>query len=243
MKKQQARRSKAPSLTQIAALLATSSFAAMLAGPAYAQSAAAPAAADAAKKEEKSDIVSLDRIVVTATSGAKSKLRSSVSVTDLDQDTIKDLGARTEAEVLMLIPGIRTDAAAGPGGNSNISVRGIPVSSGGSKFVQLQEDGLPTVQFGDMNFANNDYWIRFDNNVANVQTLRGGSASVFASHAPGAVINYISKTGKTPGGSIDPRCQLQRDPRRRRLRKQDRSGPVLPRGRLLPLRRRRPQDR
>lgn len=144
----------------------------------------------------------LDEVVVTSSSTAKSKMRSSVSVTDVDQDAVKDFGARTEAEVLLLIPGIRTEATAGPGGNANISVRGLPISSGGSKYVQIQEDGLPTVQFGDMMFSNNDYWTRFDNSVDRIQTLRGGSSSVYASHAPGAVINYISKTGKEAGGSI-----------------------------------------
>ena len=144
----------------------------------------------------------LDEVVVTSTSTAKSKMRSSVSVTDVDQEQIKDFGARSESEILTLIPGIRTDPASGPGGNANITVRGLPIASGGSKYVQIQEDGLPIVQFGDMNFGNNDYWTRFDNNVDSIQTLRGGSASVYASHAPGAVLNYISKTGKEPGGSI-----------------------------------------
>jgi outer membrane receptor protein involved in Fe transport len=198
MKKTLQRRANAPALSQLASLIATSSFAALLSGPAAAQ---APAAAEA-KKEDKPDAVGLERIVITATSQQRSKMRSSVSVTDVDQEQIKDFGARTEAEVLLLIPGVRTEATAGPGGNSNISVRGLPISSGGSKYVQLQEDGLPTVQFGDMNFSNNDYWIRFDNNVDSIQTLRGGSSSVFASHAPGAVINYISKTGKIGGGGI-----------------------------------------
>jgi outer membrane receptor protein involved in Fe transport len=199
MNKHPTGRAKLPRMTPIAAMLATTSFATMLALPAFAQSTQAPAAAtDAAK----TDAVGLERIVITATSQAKSKLRSSVSVTDVDQEQVKDFAARTEAEVLLLIPGIRTDSTAGPAGNSNISVRGLPISSGGSKYVQLQEDGLPTVQFGDMNFSNNDYWIRFDNNVDSIQTLRGGSSSVFASHAPGAIINYISKTGKQQGGSV-----------------------------------------
>jgi outer membrane receptor protein involved in Fe transport len=195
MKKIRTQRPNGHNLTRIAALLASSAFTAMLAAPAQAQSTAPAAGA-------KDDAIGLDRIVVTATSQLKSKMRSSVSVTDVDQDQIKDFGARTEAEVLLLIPGIRTDSTAGPGGNANISVRGLPIASGGSKYVQLQEDGLPTVQFGDMNFSNNDYWTRFDNNVDHIQTLRGGSSSVFASHAPGAVINYISKTGKEQGGSI-----------------------------------------
>ena len=179
-------RPSGPRLTTLVAMLATSALASWVATPALAQQAAA------AKSD---DVGNLNRVVITATSQAKSKLRSSVSVTDVDQDVIKDFGAHTEAEVLLLIPGIRTDTTAGPGGNANISVRGLPISSGGSKYVQLQEDGLPTVQFGDMNFGNNDYWTRFDNNVDSLQTLRGGSSSVFASHAPGSVINYISKTG------------------------------------------------
>lgn len=200
MKKSLNRRPSGPKLTHIAALLASSAFATLLSAPVHAQQqgAATPADTPAAK----GDVVGLDRVVVTATSGKKSKMRSSVSVTDVDQEQVKDFGVRSEAEVLLLIPGIRTEPTAGPGGNSNISVRGLPIASGGSKYVQLQEDGLPTVQFGDMNFSNNDYWIRFDNNVDRIQTLRGGSSSVFASHAPGAVINYISKTGKESGGSI-----------------------------------------
>jgi len=184
--------------TQVAALIASSAFAAMLSGAVHAQQTAP----ETTTAEDKKDTTNMNRVVVTATSAPKSKMRSSVSVTDIDSDRIKDFGARTEAEVLLLIPGIRTDSTAGSGGNANISVRGLPIASGGSKFVQLQEDGLPVVQFGDMNFGNNDYFIRFDNSVDTIQTLRGGSASVFASHAPGAVINYLSKTGKQKGGSI-----------------------------------------
>lgn len=196
-------RANQPRPTRMAALVATA-FAAVLANSAHAQTAA-PTGGNQASD------VGLDRMVITATSNARSKMRSSVSVTDIDQEQIKNFGVQSEAEVLLLIPGIRTEANAGPGGNANITVRGLPIASGGSKYVQLQEDGLPTVQFGDMNFSNNDYWIRFDNNVESVQTLRGGSSSVFASHAPGAVINYISKTGKEPGGSIGLKRGLNYD--------------------------------
>ncbi len=224
----------APALTRIAALVASSAFASLLAPAVHAQQAAAPA--PAGPSTQSADATNLERIVITATSQAKSKLRSSVSVTDVDQEQIKNFGARTEAEVMLLIPGIRTDATAGPGGNANISVRGLPIASGGSKYVQLQEDGLPTVQFGDMNFSNNDYWIRFDNNVDSIQTLRGGSSSVFASHAPGAV-HQLHQQDRQAGrrrGRPDARPQLRRDPLRRQLRRQAGAGPVLPLRRLLP---------
>ncbi len=188
----------------IAALIASSSFAALMSGQVYAQEAPAtegpvtPGAGVASAP----DALGMNRVVVTGTAQGKSKMRSSVSVTDIDQQQAVDFAPRSEAELLHLIPGIRAESSAGPGGNSNITVRGLPISSGGSKFVQLQEDGLPVVEFGDMNFGNNDYFIRFDSNVDHIETLRGGSAAVFASHAPGAVINYISKTGEEEGGSL-----------------------------------------
>ena len=178
---------------------------ATLSAPAFAQDTApaaapatpAPAAAATATPDD-----ALNTIVVTASGGDKTRIKSSISVTSLNQNLIKNFSPHSEAEVLRLIPGIQTSGTAGPGGNANIGVRGIPVSTGGSEYVQLQEDGLPTVLFGDMQFGNNDYWVRFDNNVERVEAVRGGSASTFASQAPGAVINYISKTGVTEGGEV-----------------------------------------
>lgn len=143
-----------------------------------------------------------DEIVVTASSGERSRFRSSISVTQLSNEAITNFTPRSEAEVLRNIPGLQPSDTAGPGGNANIGVRGIPVSTGGSEYVALQEDGLPTVLFGDINFGNNDYWLRFDQNVQRVEAVRGGSASTFSSQAPGAVINYLSKTGDKAGGQV-----------------------------------------
>ncbi|WP_408586979.1 TonB-dependent receptor domain-containing protein [Novosphingobium sp.] len=169
---------------------------AMIAVPAIAQDAAATPA-DAAASDG-----SLDQIVVTASGRDKTQLNSSVSVSSISAETIQSLKPSSEAEVFRMIPGIQVAGTSGPGGNSNIAVRGLPVATGGSPFVQIQEDGLPTVLFGDIQFGNNDYWTHFDATVANVEGVRGGSASTFASQAPGAVINYISQTGKTEGGFI-----------------------------------------
>ncbi len=170
------------------------------AGSAYAQDAAAPAPADTAAAQQQGSF--LDEIVVTAVPTSRSKMQSSVSVTDISAESVQNLAPRSEAEVFRLIPGIRAESTAGPGGNSNITVRGLPLASGGSKYVQLQEDGVPVVEFGDIAFGNNDYWTRYDLTVDRVQAIRGGSASTFASQAPGAVINYVSKTGEKAGGEV-----------------------------------------
>lgn len=143
-----------------------------------------------------------EAIVVTASSAGRTAQNSSISVSQISQDAIVNFTPRSQAEVLRAIPGLNVQDTAGPGGNANIGVRGIPVSTGGSEYVGLQEDGLPVVLFGDMQFGNNDYWVRFDNNVDRVEAVRGGSASTFSSQAPGAVINYVSKTGTTEGGEV-----------------------------------------
>ncbi len=144
----------------------------------------------------------LDEIVVTASGGDRTLIDSAISVTSVSAETIANFKPTSESEIYRLIPGIQAAGTAGPGGNSNIAVRGLPVATGGSPFVQLQEDGLPTVLFGDIQFGNNDYWTRYDASVERLESVRGGGATTFASQAPGAVINYISNTGQKAGGYI-----------------------------------------
>jgi outer membrane receptor protein involved in Fe transport len=163
---------------------------ALLAGTsAMAQEAPAEAAVDTAD------------IVVTAVSKGQNKLDTSISVSSLSQETIANSAPRSVAELFRNLPGIRSESSGGEG-NANISVRGLPVASGGSKFLQLQEDGLPVLEFGDIAFGNADIFLRSDFNVQRVESVRGGSASTFASNAPGGVINLISKTGEKEGGSV-----------------------------------------
>jgi outer membrane receptor protein involved in Fe transport len=140
-------------------------------------------------------------IIVTATARGQNRIESSISVSTIGEDTIVRLAPPSAADLIRQIPGIRSEASGGEG-NANIAVRGLPVSTGGARYIQLQEDGLPILEFGDIIFGNADNFLRADRNVARVEAVRGGSASTFASNAPGAVINFISKTGKQEGGAI-----------------------------------------
>lgn len=163
-----------------------------LASPAFAQEA------DPATTE---DSLGLDEIIVTATPRAGNRLETSVSVSSLDDQAVADAAPRTTAEIFRQIPGIRSESTGGDG-NANIAVRGLPVASGGAKFLQLQEDGLPVMQFGDIAFGNADIFLRADQTVKTIQAVRGGSASTLASNAPGGVINFVSKDGSQEGGTI-----------------------------------------
>ena len=151
-------------------------------------------ASDAAAAEE-------IEIIVTAVARGQNRIESSVSVSTIGAEAIADLAAPSSADLIRQIPGIRSEASGGEG-NANIAVRGIPVSTGGARYIQLQEDGLPILEFGDIIFGNADNFLRADRSVARVEAVRGGSASTFASNAPGAVINFISKTGQQEGGAI-----------------------------------------
>ncbi|MBK8623288.1 MAG: TonB-dependent receptor [Saprospiraceae bacterium] len=143
----------------------------------------------------------LNEIVVTGVSDPRSTLESSISITTLKQKDILNSVPRTTAEIFRTIPGVRSESSGGEG-NSNITVRGVPVSAGGSRYLLIQEDGLPVLQFGDIAFGTQDQFLRFDNTVGRIEAVRGGSASVLASNSPAGIINFISKTGTEQGGSV-----------------------------------------
>jgi len=147
------------------------------------------------------EATSLDDVVITGLVNPRSKVRSSVSITSLDVQQVQQAAPRSTAEIFRTIPGIRSESSGGEG-NSNIAVRGVPISSGGSKYLQIQEDGLPVLLYGDIAFSTADIFTRFDGNVARIEAIRGGSASTLASNSPGGIINFISKTGKTEGGTL-----------------------------------------
>lgn len=143
----------------------------------------------------------LEDVVVTGTGNPKASIKASVSISTLKTKDVEKASPRSTAEIFRTIPGIRSESSGGEG-NSNITVRGIPVSAGGSRYLLIQEDGLPVLQFGDIAFATQDQFVRYDSNVGRIEALRGGSASVLASNSPAGIINFISKDGKKEGGSV-----------------------------------------
>ncbi|UFH31614.1 TonB-dependent receptor [Chryseobacterium sp. C-71] len=149
----------------------------------------------------------IDEVVITGNSNPKNSIKTSTSISTLKSADIINSAPRTTAEIFRTIPGIRAESSGGEG-NSNITVRGVPVSAGGSRYLLIQEDGLPVMQFGDIAFGTQDQFTRFDSFVSRVEALRGGSASVFASNSPAGIINFITKTGEQEGGSITQQIGL-----------------------------------
>lgn len=154
--------------------------------------------------------IDFERIVVTGVAKGTTVMASSVSVSSFTAEQLESTTPRTTAEAFRAIPGVRSESSGGEG-NANIAVRGLPVASGGAKFLQLQEDGLPILQFGDIAFGNADIFLRLDSTMQSVESIRGGSSSTLASNAPGGVINIISKTGHQESGSVSTTFGLDYD--------------------------------
>jgi outer membrane receptor protein involved in Fe transport len=172
------------------------------AAPSLAQTVqpAAPAA-PAAPADAAQDSINFDRVVVTGSTVLRTKMKQSVSVSNIDPDQLANTVSSSATEVLRAVPGLRAESTGGEG-NANLGVRGLPMSDGGGRYVQLQEDGLPILLFGDISFATADQFLRADNNLDSIDVLRGGSASTLSTNSPGAIVNFLSRNGKAGGGAI-----------------------------------------
>lgn len=160
---------------------------------------AAPAIAQA--QDEADEVEYGDEIIVTGVAKATTQFQSSASVSSLPSEDIQNLAPRSINELFRAIPGVKSEDTGGDA-NANIKVRGLPIASGGSRYLSLQENGFPTLLVGDVAFSTADSYLRVDNTIGSVQSIRGGSASTQAPNAAGGIINLISRKPTERGGSI-----------------------------------------
>jgi len=128
-------------------------------------------------------------------------MRSSSSLSTLDEDQIQLAAPTSAADLFRSIPGIHSEASGGEG-NANVTARGIPISAGGSRYIGFQEDGVPVLLNGDTSFVTPDMFMRVDDALDHVEAVRGGSAGILGSNSPAGIINFITKTGTEEGGSV-----------------------------------------
>lgn len=140
------------------------------------------------------DLLQLDEVVLTGSSNPKKKIESSVAITTMNAKQIESQASQSTADLLTSIPGFLVETSGGETGN-NLFARGIP-SAGAYEYVQFQEDGLPVFEDGALQFANIDNFQRTDLTIKRLEAVKGGSASIYSSGAPGGIINFISKTGQ-----------------------------------------------
>lgn len=139
------------------------------------------------------DPLGMEEIIVTGTATEVQKLQSSFAVTTVNAPEIERKDPLSTADLLQAIPGFHVEASGGVGGN-NVFARGLP-QDGSFRFVALHEDGLPVFESPELPFLNVDELHRLDETIRTMEGVRGGTGSIFASNAPGGVINFVSRTG------------------------------------------------
>ncbi|WP_074937951.1 TonB-dependent receptor [Algibacter lectus] len=155
-----------------------------------------------------SDLLSLHTVIITGNFTPTIQLESSTSVSTLNTKDLKQIVPQGTANLLQNIPGTFVDASAGEV-FTRVYMRGISAAAEddmGWYYVSLQEDDLP-VSLVQHSYYGPDLFHRADLMTANVEALRGGSASITAMNAPGGVYNFISR--QTNSKELTGEAQLQ----------------------------------
>jgi outer membrane receptor protein involved in Fe transport len=137
------------------------------------------------------DPLELQTLVVTGTQTPRINIESSVALTTLTPEEIQQAAPRSTTEMLRYVPGFTRVESSGGEVNENISMRGIL----GVEYVMFMEDGLPVFPTMHTFFMNADNLFRADENLDRMEVVRGGASALFGSNTPGAIINFINKTG------------------------------------------------
>ena len=134
-----------------------------------------------------------DIIVVGTAGGGSLRQEAAFAVTRIDTDQIEQLAPAATADVLKLVPGLTVETSGGKNG-ANIFVRGYP-SGGDAEYVTFQTDGVPFFPPATLSFLENSQLYRLDETIAQVEAVRGGTGSLFASGQPGVTINLVQREG------------------------------------------------
>lgn len=148
----------------------------------------------------KPELLRMNETVTTGAFNPFTKLESSVAITTLSPKEIDTESPQSTADLLKAVPGFYVESSGGEGEN-NLFARGLP-ADGSYRYTSLQEDGTQIYEASALDFANADNFIRLDATLGRIEAVRGGSASTFASDAPGGIVNFVSKTGGARWGGV-----------------------------------------
>ena len=114
-----------------------------------------------------------------------------MAISTLTPELIAQAAPRSTTEMLRYVPGFTRVESSGGEVNENITMRGIL----GVEYVMFMEDGLPVFPTMHTFFMNADNLFRPDENIEQMEVVRGGSSALYGSNTPGAIANFINKTG------------------------------------------------
>lgn len=143
----------------------------------------------------------LEDVVVTGVARATEAFQTSYAVSSVGEARIVRQTVANTADLIGRLPGFFAEASGGES-NNNISPRGLPGSLG-TRFIAIQEDGMPFFLDPNEIYLNGDSFLRADIMVERVEAVRSGPGPIFASNAPGGLINAITRKGTDhPEGAL-----------------------------------------
>ena len=179
-------------------VLGAAALAAVLAGTATAQTGSAAGADD--------EQGLIEEIIVTATYRETSLMDTAVSISAVDADAIRQLGATDVLGLYRSLPGV--NAAGGPTGSNRIAIRGVTSQTGQTSTrqtaatvaVYVDETPMtsalgPIRQFGGSLF-----------DVQRVEVLKGPQGTLFGEGSQGGTVRYIYNEPDASG--LDYRVQV-----------------------------------
>ncbi|MFZ4602185.1 MAG: TonB-dependent receptor [Caulobacterales bacterium] len=150
-----------------------------------------PAPRAASPSTAPGQVIGGDIIVTGRRPGDKlRKSQAAFAVTVIGETRLASLAPIGLADVLKLTPGFWVESSGGEASN-NVRARGVPLD--GYASIAVLEDGLSVQHDAGLAFLNPDQVLRPSIGIARVEVLRGGTAAIAASQAPGGALNVISR--------------------------------------------------
>ncbi|CAN5428145.1 TonB-dependent receptor [soil metagenome] len=145
---------------------------------------------DAARAQSSPQV--LPDLVVTADRTSEPIGRTGSSISIVKSDTIATSNPTSLVDALRTVPGLDITETGGPGGTTNIRMRG---GNTGQTLVMI--DGIrindPTAASGDYDFA-----MFVPSSIDRIEVLKGPQSALYGSDAMSGVINIITKKGSGP---------------------------------------------
>jgi iron complex outermembrane receptor protein len=135
----------------------------------------------------------LEEVIVTGTSKARTDLKTPLVATSIDSDKLQSLMANGPADILSTIPALKAEGGGGEVA-ANVFVAGLP-SGGQYQFTPLEFNGIQVIGSMGLNSSAPDVYYRTDLGIDRLEFVRGGVSNLFGGGGIGGLINYIDKTG------------------------------------------------
>ena len=133
----------------------------------------------------------LEEIVISSSRKAVRKIQATTAINSVGAKEMAIIQPESFTEAIQNTPGVTIDETQGRKGGFNI--RGFP---GGAIYTTTLIDGLPVSGTAGLSSGQQEFF-GIDQNVQNIEVVRGAAATLFGRSAAAGAVNIISKIGGT----------------------------------------------